>query len=154
MLHDFEDDGEDESDGGWQEELQRRYEQDANFMAELRARQANSPGNNPVEGYPHPGYQYQQSSMGQHYSDNNYGVQQNMFSVAQQNHSGNGSQNYAEDYGGYNRVNCNSRPFGQQLVKPKQFVQEQENGQGFPIVKEQNQDKIQFEEALKQWVNR
>lgn len=40
---DFEDDGEDESDGGWQQELQRRYAQDANFMAEVRARQPTSP---------------------------------------------------------------------------------------------------------------
>ncbi|GJQ79264.1 putative zinc ion binding protein [Trypoxylus dichotomus] len=34
----FEDDGEDESDGGWQQELQRRYMQEINFMAELQAR--------------------------------------------------------------------------------------------------------------------
>lgn len=43
-LSDFEDDGEDESDGGWQQELQRRYAQEANFMAELRARHPSSPG--------------------------------------------------------------------------------------------------------------
>lgn len=43
---DFEDDGEDESDGGWQQELQRRYAQDANFMAELRARHPSSPSEN------------------------------------------------------------------------------------------------------------
>lgn len=49
FFSDFEDDGEDESDSGWQEELQRRYEQDANFIAELRARQSNSPGSNPNE---------------------------------------------------------------------------------------------------------
>lgn len=35
---DFEDDGDEESDGGWQQELQQRYEQEAQFMAELRAR--------------------------------------------------------------------------------------------------------------------
>ncbi|KAK9880457.1 hypothetical protein WA026_011703 [Henosepilachna vigintioctopunctata] len=158
-ICDFEDDGEDESDGGWQDELQRRYEQDANFMAELRARQANSPGNNPAEvtGFPHSGgYQYQQNSSGHHYGENNYSVQQNMFVSAQQNHTGNGSQNYVtEEYGsGYNRSNSNQRLFGQQPAKPKQYSQEHENGQGYPLMKEQNQDKIQFEEALKQWVNR
>lgn len=42
-LIDFEDDGEDESDGSWQQELQRRYEQEANFMAELRARHPSTP---------------------------------------------------------------------------------------------------------------
>lgn len=42
-MSDFEDDGEDESDGGWQQELQRRYEQEASFMAELRARHPSSP---------------------------------------------------------------------------------------------------------------
>lgn len=52
---DFEDDGEDESDGGWQQELQRRYMQDANFMAELRARHPLSPPETnhlPNQGYP------------------------------------------------------------------------------------------------------
>nr|CAH7714683.1 unnamed protein product [Callosobruchus chinensis] len=39
LNSDFEDDGEDESDGGWQQELQRRYAQEESFMAELRARQ-------------------------------------------------------------------------------------------------------------------
>ncbi|XP_045461197.1 dystrobrevin beta isoform X4 [Harmonia axyridis] len=150
LNSDFEDDGEDESDSGWQEELQRRYEQDANFIAELRARQANSPGSNPHESFSHNSYQYQQHPLSQH-----YGSQQNMFSAVQQNHSGNGSQNYnSEEYGAYNRTNCNQRAFGQQPMKSKQFPQEHENGQNFPIMKEQNQDKIQFEEALKQWVNR
>lgn len=42
FFEDFEDDGDDESDGCWQQELQRRYAQDANFMAELRARHPSS----------------------------------------------------------------------------------------------------------------
>lgn len=49
-MSDFEDDGEDESDGSWQQELQRRYEQEANFMAELRARHPASPPGS----FPHP----------------------------------------------------------------------------------------------------
>lgn len=59
---DFEDDGEDESDGGWQLELQRRYAQEANFMAELRARQATSPPELPPHnqnfgpGFQHPNF--------------------------------------------------------------------------------------------------
>lgn len=47
---DFEDDGEDESDGGWQQEIQRRYAQEATFMAELRARHPSSPGEVPQSG--------------------------------------------------------------------------------------------------------
>lgn len=44
LLTDFEEDGDDdESEGEWQQELQRRYEQDASFMAELRARHPTSP---------------------------------------------------------------------------------------------------------------
>lgn len=39
LCIDFEDDGEEESEGSWQQELQRRYAQEATFMAELRARQ-------------------------------------------------------------------------------------------------------------------
>lgn len=51
-----------------------------------------------------------------------YGSQQNMFSVAQQNHSGNGSQNYnAEEYGAYNTTNCNQRTFGQQVLNSFHF---------------------------------
>lgn len=47
IFSDFEDDGEDESDGGWQQELQRRYAQEVNFMAELQARNlAHSPESN------------------------------------------------------------------------------------------------------------
>lgn len=43
-MTDFEEDGEEEeSESEWQQELQRRYEQDANFMAELRARHPTSP---------------------------------------------------------------------------------------------------------------
>ncbi|XP_025835744.1 dystrobrevin-1-like [Agrilus planipennis] len=40
---DFEDDGEEESEGGWQQELQKRYAQEAKFMEELRARNLSSP---------------------------------------------------------------------------------------------------------------
>ncbi|KAJ8947876.1 hypothetical protein NQ318_010022 [Aromia moschata] len=47
LNSDFEDDGEDESDGSWQQELQRRYAQEANFIAELRARHPTSPPGRP-----------------------------------------------------------------------------------------------------------
>lgn len=57
---DFEDDGEDESDGGWQQELQRRYAQDANFMAELRARHPSSPSEN--QNFNHQQYHHNQHS--------------------------------------------------------------------------------------------
>lgn len=55
---DFEDDGEEESDGGWQLELQRRYAQEANFMAELRARQSvGSPPENQQQAYAQANFQ-------------------------------------------------------------------------------------------------
>lgn len=47
LLVDFEagEDGDDSSGGGnsWREELQRRYQQENDFLAELRARNANMP---------------------------------------------------------------------------------------------------------------
>lgn len=47
LLVDFEagEDGDDSSGGGnsWREELQRRYQQENDFLAELRARNANIP---------------------------------------------------------------------------------------------------------------
>lgn len=47
VLIDFEagEDGDDSSGGGnsWREELQRRYEQENDFLAELRARNTNAP---------------------------------------------------------------------------------------------------------------
>ncbi|ERL92307.1 hypothetical protein D910_09624, partial [Dendroctonus ponderosae] len=67
LNSDFEDDGEDESDGGWQQELQRRYMQDANFMAELRARHPSSPPET-NQGYPDiPGFPGQNYIHGQNF---------------------------------------------------------------------------------------
>lgn len=91
LSTDFEDDGEDESDSGWQQELQRRYAQEANFMAELRARHPSSPENsqgnapnysqNLVHNYNQPGQNFH--IQGIHYPQNhnvnvgsNYGPQQ------------------------------------------------------------------------------
>lgn len=68
FLLDFEDDGEDESDGGWQQELQRRYAQEANFMAELRARQQGGPWDAPQggqqQGYVGQGEEYVEKIQG------------------------------------------------------------------------------------------
>lgn len=106
LNSDFEDDGEDESDGGWQQELQRRYAQEANFMAELRARHPTSPPENHQMNpgnYPGPagasGPQYGPPQVGY----NHYGQQQ------QQNHS-NFHQN--SSYPNYGQSGVNQGPFG------------------------------------------
>jgi hypothetical protein len=89
---DFEDDGEDESDGGWQQELQRRYAQDANFMAELRARHPTSPPeNHPSQNYNH----HQYPALNHHHPNQGYMAQQN--------------------YPNYNQAEPNQSPFGPQV---------------------------------------
>lgn len=101
IIKDFEDDGEDESEGGWQQELQRRYAQEANFMAELRARHPTSPPDMPMQNHhqmPFPNYHLQQG--------------QN-FAYTQQNHSQ--GQNYAQQQ---HFVSQNQGPFGPQVGSP------------------------------------
>lgn len=105
---DFEDDGEDESDGGWQQELQRRYAQEANFMAELQARHPTSPpeGNQAInQNFVNQGYHQGQNYAGQNQISNsgqNYGIQQNYVS---HNYSG-------------NQTPQNQGPFGPQVGSP------------------------------------
>ncbi|XP_044264823.1 dystrobrevin beta isoform X2 [Tribolium madens] len=136
---DFEDDGEDESDGGWQQELQRRYAQDANFMAELRARHPTSPPeNHPSQNYNH----HQYPALNHH-------------------HHPNQGYNAQPNYPNYNQAESNQSPFGPQTPKSEQqsILQqqnEQNNDNGEEIANREGMSKetLQFEEALKQWVNR
>ncbi|XP_064212025.1 dystrobrevin beta isoform X2 [Tribolium castaneum] len=135
---DFEDDGEDESDGGWQQELQRRYAQDANFMAELRARHPTSPPeNHPSQNYNH----HQYPALNHHHPNQGYNAQQN--------------------YPNYNQAEPNQSPFGpqtpkseQQSVLQQQHEQNNDNGEEIPNREGMSKETLQFEEALKQWVNR
>ncbi|XP_063905364.1 dystrobrevin beta isoform X3 [Zophobas morio] len=135
LNSDFEDDGEDESDGGWQQELQRRYAQDANFMAELRARHPTSPPENPSQNYNH--HQYPALN---HHPNQGY--------IAQQN------------YPNYNQAEPNQSPFGPQTPsksEPQSSLQNEQNndqGEETPNKEGMNKETLQFEEALKQWVNR
>lgn len=97
LFVDFEDDGEEESEGGWQQELQRRYAQEANFMAELRARHPTSPPEVPLQNHHQLAFQ-------------NY-VQGQNYSYTQQNH-GSQSQNFQHFIG------QNQGPFGPQVGSP------------------------------------
>ncbi|XP_068895669.1 dystrobrevin beta isoform X4 [Tenebrio molitor] len=137
LNSDFEDDGEDESDGGWQQELQRRYAQDANFMAELRARHPTSPPeNHPSQNYNH----HQYPALNHHHPNQGYMAQQN--------------------YPNYNQAEPNQSPFGPQTPnksEPQSNLQsEQSNDKSEENSNKEGMSKetLQFEEALKQWVNR
>lgn len=113
ICADFEDDGEDESDGTWQQELQRRYAQEANFMAELQARHSGSPPEN---------NQYASQSFPGH---NNHQTLQNLQSYGQSynGHSGREfqgqQQNFQINYGG-NHITQNQPTFGVQVSFMKQ----------------------------------
>ncbi|KAJ8925465.1 hypothetical protein NQ315_009299 [Exocentrus adspersus] len=154
---DFEDDGEDESDGGWQQELQRRYAQEANFMAELRARHPASPPEN-------------DHSTGQNFPPNSFGQSFNMgnqnFHIQgvhyPQNHNVNSAQTYTpqQNYPNYTQAGPNQSPFGNQSVRPDKHLQQESlrnDVRDNPVEEEvevKNKETLQFEEALKQWVNR
>ncbi|RZC33369.1 dystrobrevin beta, partial [Asbolus verrucosus] len=136
LNSDFEDDGEDESDGGWQQELQRRYAQDANFMAELRARHPTSP----PENHPSQNYNHHQYPLNHHHPNQGY--------IAQQN------------YPNYNQAEPNQSPFGPQTPNQSeqqsnlQPDQNNEKSEDTPNTEGMSKETLQFEEALKQWVNR
>lgn len=107
LCADFEDDGEDESDSGWQQELQRRYAQDANFMAELRARHPSSPPENnqstPPNYPPNFGHNYNQPGQNFHIQGIHY----------PQNHNVNTSSSYGGQQGYANfGPSGNQGPFG------------------------------------------
>ncbi|CAH0551696.1 unnamed protein product [Brassicogethes aeneus] len=154
LNSDFEDDGEEESDGGWQQELQRRYAQEANFMAELRARHPVSPpenhqmvGNPHFPGHPaHPGQQNFNHNM-------HFAGQNNVANFP-------GPQNYPN----YNQPGPNQGPFGPQQGKfeknlkpaagePAKNNEQIEEASESQEMKVRNKETLQFEEALKQWVN-
>ncbi|XP_019881301.1 dystrobrevin beta isoform X2 [Aethina tumida] len=141
LNSDFEDDGEDESDGGWQQELQRRYAQDQNFMAELRARHPTSP--------PEGGQMINQHYMAPGPNYNNHAAAQQHY-YASQNNVG-----YAQNYPNY--PGPNQGPFGPQPSKMKQEpIKNNEANDGVAEKQEvivRNKETLQFEEALKQWVN-
>lgn len=105
---DFEDDGEDESDSGWQQELQRRYAQEANFMAELRARHPVSPPeniqSNAMNYTQNLAHNYNQPVQNFHIQGINYPQNHNVTSS-----SGYGGQQILSNYGAPSR---NSGPFG------------------------------------------
>ncbi|KAK4885532.1 hypothetical protein RN001_001803 [Aquatica leii] len=137
---DFEDDGEEESEGGWQQELQRRYAQEASFMAELRARHPTSPPElNPQNSQ---GY-----IMGQNFSHNNSGQ-------INSNHSS-GQHSYSEQHSGL---------FGSQpQQQSEQSVNTKENEGNVNNTTETNEDvqtenkskeMLEWEEAVKRWINR
>ncbi|XP_060536455.1 dystrobrevin beta isoform X2 [Cylas formicarius] len=148
-INDFEDDGEDESDGGWQQELQRRYVQDASFMAELRARQPVSPaddGNH--HQYSDQTYQVRQNYVhGQNFRMQgiHYPTTQNNpipTTMAQQNHSGYGQFSMTQEM--YEQLNQNlDQP---NVPEHNENLNEQEEVR--------NKETLEFEEALKQWVHR
>lgn len=96
LILDFEDDGEEESEGGWQQELQRRYAQEANFMAELRARHPTSPPDMPIQNH--------------HQIFQNY-VQGQNFQFNQPNQAQ--SQNFQQHF-----MSQNQGPFGPQVGSP------------------------------------
>lgn len=120
LFTDFEDDGEDESDGGWQQELQRRYAQDANFMAELRARHPTSP----PEHMPIPNHQnYPQQMINYNHAGHNLNSIQQQQIHYPPNHSNNPNysqqqqqQNYSQNY--QNQSGPNQGPFGPQVGAP------------------------------------
>ncbi|XP_050295443.1 uncharacterized protein LOC126735482 [Anthonomus grandis grandis] len=139
----FEDDGEDESDGGggWQQELQRRYMQDATFMAELRARSISGTLNvvSPPE---HVNHQFQQAP---YVHGQNFRMQGVHYPV------------HPKNFGSNDQVH---ELFGQQLQYPRQDNHSnvgQESLHREELAEHQevrNKETIEFEEALKQWVNR
>lgn len=112
LCTDFEDDGEDESDGGWQQELQRRYAQEANFMAELRARHpASPPENNQSSGQSYP-----PSSFGQNFNHGgqNFHIQGIHYPQNHGMNSGPGYANQQQNYPSYTQAS-NQTPFGHQV---------------------------------------
>ncbi|XP_072391820.1 dystrobrevin beta isoform X1 [Diabrotica undecimpunctata] len=157
LNSDFEDDGDEESDGGWQQELQRRYAQEANFMAELRARHPTSPPEN-------------NQGTGQHFPQNSY-VQYNhsqpfhMQGVHYpQNSNMNSTSNYVfhQNFSNYSQSSSNAGHFGNQPnTRPDKLLNpdgtKSNDVRQDPIEENEevkNQETLQFEEALKQWVNR
>ncbi|XP_076267716.1 dystrobrevin isoform X2 [Rhynchophorus ferrugineus] len=145
LNSDFEDDGDDESDVGWQQELQRRYMQDANFMAELRARHPSSPpeinhiSNQSSQNYIH-GQNFKMQGI-------HYPTTQNMLanSLVQQS---------------FGQMDSNQDPFVQQYSKHDNHLNP-DLSQALEACEEENEhqdvrnkETIEFEEALKQWVNR
>ncbi|XP_018568287.1 dystrobrevin beta [Anoplophora glabripennis] len=155
---DFEDDGEDESDGGWQQELQRRYAQEANFMAELRARHPASPPENNQSG----GQNYPPTSFGQNFnhSGQNFHIQGIHYPQNHSTNPGPGFVNQQQNYPNYTQAS-NQSPFGHQSTRSDKHSH-QESIKNNDIREEdveeevevKNKETLQFEEALKQWVNR
>ncbi|XP_017774247.1 PREDICTED: dystrobrevin beta isoform X2 [Nicrophorus vespilloides] len=151
---DFEDDGEDESDGGWQQELQRRYAQEANFMAELRARQATSPpegnsaqNNQNFHNYPnqqpyHPPNYPQPYVNHQEFSRPNFTLQQGPMYPNQHNYSNQGP--FAS------QPQFNDRRNSKEFSNTNEIQEGQEQRVDMPMSKET----LEWEEALKNWVNR
>ncbi|XP_056640992.1 dystrobrevin beta isoform X2 [Diorhabda sublineata] len=148
---DFEDDGDEESDGGWQQELQRRYAQEANFMAELRARHPTSP--------PENNQMVVQNSYGQY----NHGQPFHMQGIHYpQNSNMNSTSNYVfhQNFSNFSQSGSNSGHFGNQTNRPDKLLHAetamkndaQESLEENEEIK--NKETLQFEEALKQWVNR
>uniref|UniRef100_A0AAR5PTZ7 ZZ-type domain-containing protein n=1 Tax=Dendroctonus ponderosae TaxID=77166 RepID=A0AAR5PTZ7_DENPD len=141
----FEDDGEDESDGGWQQELQRRYMQEANFMAELRARHPSSPPETnhlPNQGYPDiPGFPGQNYIHGQNFKMQGICYPQNS---GQKNYTAEQMQDHFGQQ--YSRQDNHSGQEPQHSLECQLESNEHEEVR--------NKETIEFEEALKQWVNR
>ncbi|KAK9707799.1 Zinc finger, ZZ type [Popillia japonica] len=148
LNSDFEDDGEDESDGGWQQELQRRYAQEVNFMAELQARNlAHSPESN-------------NQSICQ-----NYVNQDTNQSFSASNVINNGGQNYGgphayphHKYMGHLASQMQS-PFNPQLNESHQTngktIDDSQNlNNPDPSSEIKSKETLEWEEALKNWVNR
>ncbi|CAG9762189.1 unnamed protein product [Ceutorhynchus assimilis] len=133
LNSDFEDDGEDESDGGWQQELQRRYMQDANFMAELRARHPSSPPEgNHFQNQPYPERQ-------QNYIHGQNFIMQGIHYPGSQNGGGQMQDHFAQQ-------------FSRQDNHASQDAQQMENRDASNEHQEvRNKETIEFEEALKQW---
>ncbi|KAF5301319.1 hypothetical protein FQA39_LY10717 [Lamprigera yunnana] len=136
---DFEDDGEEESEGGWQQELQRRYAQEASFMAELRARHPTSPLEISQNAQNNSSY-----IMGQNFVHNNSGQ-------VNSNHSST-QQSYVEQ-----------NVYGIQPQQQGEFVNAKEsegniNNATEAVEEVQNENKskemLEWEEAVKRWINR
>ncbi|XP_066139060.1 dystrobrevin beta-like isoform X2 [Euwallacea fornicatus] len=143
LNSDFEDDGEEESDGGWQQELQRRYMQEANFIEELRARHPPSPpevnqGYAVAQNYVH-GQNFKMQSI--HYPVSQHGGQNNVFETS--------SEKEVQEF------------FAQQFSRQDNHHRGQDSQQNLDLHQEmsehqevRNKETIEFEEALKHWVNR
>ncbi|XP_025830778.1 dystrobrevin beta-like isoform X2 [Agrilus planipennis] len=130
---DFEDDGEEESEGGWQQELQKRYAQEAKFMEELRARNLSSPSElNP---------QQFQNIQAHHVIQNhqNFGHIQK---VEDKEESSEGVPLNAEN-----------------IQQQKQLEQNDVNNDGY-MQNEENEntnkskEMLEWEEAVRRWINR